>query len=92
MAVEILARDLHKCIRQLSESDVAYDVNLRRVFLRSGLTQQDEVGTWSPLPGLCIRAARRPGPPGLGHRTPVASPCQSRLPFLPPRYGVRQAH
>jgi endonuclease III len=44
MAVEILTRDLHKPLRQLSGSDVAYDVHLRRVFLRTGLAQRDEVG------------------------------------------------
>ncbi len=44
MAVEILARDLHKKLQQLSGGDVAYDVHLRRVFLRTGLAQRDEVG------------------------------------------------
>ena len=44
MAVEILARDLHKPLRQLSGGDVAYDVHLRRVFLRTGLARRDEVG------------------------------------------------
>ena len=44
MAVEILARDLRKPLRQLSGGDVAYDVHLRRVFLRTGLAQRDEVG------------------------------------------------
>jgi uncharacterized HhH-GPD family protein len=44
MAVEILARDLGKPLRQLEGSDIAYDVHLRRVFLRSGLADRDEVG------------------------------------------------
>ena len=44
MAVEILARDLGKPLRQLEGSDVAYDVHLRRVFLRTGLADRDEVG------------------------------------------------
>jgi uncharacterized HhH-GPD family protein len=43
MAVEILARDLHIPIRHLSGSDVAYDVHLRRVFLRTGLADHDDV-------------------------------------------------
>ena len=44
MAVEILARDLGKPLRQLEGNDVAYDVHLRRVFLRTGLADRDEVG------------------------------------------------
>jgi uncharacterized HhH-GPD family protein len=44
MAVEIVARDLDKPLRQLEGSDVAYDVHLRRVFLRTGLATRDEVG------------------------------------------------
>lgn len=43
MAVEILARDLGKPLDQLSGSDVAYDVHLRRVFLRTGLAEWDDV-------------------------------------------------
>jgi uncharacterized HhH-GPD family protein len=43
MAVEILARDLGKPLRQLEGSDVAYDVHLRRVFLRTGLADRDDV-------------------------------------------------
>lgn len=43
MAVEILARDLGKPLRELTGSDVAYDVHLRRVFLRTGLAQHDAV-------------------------------------------------
>jgi len=37
MAVEILARDLRVPIRDLEGSDIAYDVHVRRVFLRTGL-------------------------------------------------------
>ena len=43
MAVEILARDLGQPLRELTGSDVAYDVHLRRVFLRTGLAEHDEV-------------------------------------------------
>ncbi|HLI38178.1 MAG TPA: hypothetical protein VKV80_12690 [Streptosporangiaceae bacterium] len=43
MAVEILARDLGVPLRELSGGDVAYDVHLRRVFLRTGLAQHDKV-------------------------------------------------
>lgn len=44
MAVEILARDLGHHLRELSGGDVAYDVHLRRVFLRTGLADHDAVG------------------------------------------------
>lgn len=43
MAVELLERDLHVPIADLSGSDVAYDVHLRRVMLRSGLARHDDV-------------------------------------------------
>jgi uncharacterized HhH-GPD family protein len=42
MAVEILARDMGVAMHDLSGSDVAYDVHLRRVFLRTGLASRDE--------------------------------------------------
>jgi uncharacterized HhH-GPD family protein len=44
MAVEILERDLKVPLRDLTGSDVAFDVHLRRVFLRSGIAQHDDVG------------------------------------------------
>ena len=43
MAVEILARDLGVTIRDLEGSDIAYDVHVRRVFLRTGLAERDDV-------------------------------------------------
>ena len=43
MAVEILARDLRVTIRDLEGSDIAYDVHVRRVFLRTGLAERDGV-------------------------------------------------
>lgn len=43
MAVEILARDLHVPIVDLAGSDIASDVHVRRVFLRTGLAQRDDV-------------------------------------------------
>lgn len=42
MAVEVLVRDLHTPLAPVSGNDVAYDAHLRRVFLRTGLAQQDE--------------------------------------------------
>jgi uncharacterized HhH-GPD family protein len=43
MAVEILERTRHVELADLSGSDVAYDVHLRRVFLRTGLAKYDDV-------------------------------------------------
>jgi uncharacterized HhH-GPD family protein len=43
MAVEILERDLHVPIKRLEGSDIAFDVHLRRVFLRTGLAERDDV-------------------------------------------------
>ena len=43
MAVELLERDLGVTITELDGSDVAYDVHLRRVMLRTGLAQRDNV-------------------------------------------------
>jgi uncharacterized HhH-GPD family protein len=44
MAVEILERDLDVKLTNLSGSDIAYDVHVRRVFLRTGLAERDDVG------------------------------------------------
>lgn len=43
MAVEILERALRVPLRHLTGSDVAVDVHVRRVFLRSGLAERDDV-------------------------------------------------
>jgi adenine-specific DNA glycosylase len=43
MAVEILARDLGVELKDLSGGDIAYDVHVRRVFLRTGLAERDDV-------------------------------------------------
>jgi endonuclease III len=42
MAVEILERDLKVPIRELHGTDIAYDVHVRRVFLRTGLAERDD--------------------------------------------------
>lgn len=44
MAVEILERDMRVPLDDLTGSDIAYDVHVRRVFLRTGLVDRDEVG------------------------------------------------
>ncbi len=43
MAVEILARDRSVRVRELSGSDIAYDVHVRRVFLRTQLAERDDL-------------------------------------------------
>ena len=43
MAAEILARDLRVGLKDLSGSDIAYDVHVRRVFLRTALAERDDV-------------------------------------------------
>ena len=42
MAVEMLERDLKVEIRELHGTDIAYDVHVRRVFLRTGLANRDD--------------------------------------------------
>ncbi len=42
MAVEILARDRNIPIREMRGSDVAVDIHVRRVFLRTGLAERDD--------------------------------------------------
>jgi len=42
MAVEMLERDLGVPVREMGGSDIAYDVHVRRVFLRTGLAERDD--------------------------------------------------
>lgn len=42
MAVEILERDLKVPIRAMQHSD-AFDIHVRRVFLRTGLAELDDI-------------------------------------------------
>lgn len=42
MAVEILERDLGVPVRNMERSDIAYDVHIRRVFLRARLADRDD--------------------------------------------------
>jgi uncharacterized HhH-GPD family protein len=59
MAVEILERDLHIPLADLSGSDIAYDVHVRRVFLRTGLAQRDRVAEM-----VAVARALHPERPG----------------------------
>lgn len=43
MAVELLERYLQVPLDDLSGSDIAYDVHVRRIFLRTGLADRDDV-------------------------------------------------
>lgn len=60
MAVELLVSHFGVDLAELSGSNVAYDVHVRRVFLRSGLVDRDDIG-------LITDAARElnPARPGL---------------------------
>jgi len=60
MAVEILERDLGVPVRNLERSDIAYDIHIRRVFLRARLADRDDRD-------VMIAAARR-----LHHERPGA--------------------
>jgi uncharacterized HhH-GPD family protein len=59
MAVEILERDLGVPLTDLSGSDIAYDVHVRRVFLRTGLAERDDV-----LHMVAVAQALHPERPG----------------------------
>lgn len=52
MALEILERDLGVPVRNLERSDIAYDIHIRRVFLRARLADRDDRD-------VMIEAARR---------------------------------
>jgi uncharacterized HhH-GPD family protein len=59
MAVGILYRDFGLPIKDMTGSDIAFDVHIRRVFLRTGLSEHDDVDSM-------VQAARRlnPAQPG----------------------------
>jgi len=42
MAVEMLERDLRVKIKDLQQTDIAFDVHIRRVMLRTGLAERDD--------------------------------------------------
>jgi endonuclease III len=42
MAVAIIARDMGVPVRALEGNDVAYDVHVRRVFMRTGIAERDD--------------------------------------------------
>ena len=64
MAVELLARELQVPIRSLERGDVAYDIHIRRVFLRTNLAQRDDpdhiLAVARRLPPATARSTRPP--------------------------------
>ncbi len=72
MATAILNRDLGVPISDLSGVDIAYDVHVCRVFLRTGLAEHDSV---DPMVGVARTLnPEQPGAldlPGMGHRPPL---------------------
>ena len=89
MAVEILERDLHVPLTDLSGSDIAYDVHVRRVFLRTGLAVHDDVNEM-----VAVARALHPERPGeldnpawdIGRRW--CRPKEPDCPKLPAGRGV----
>ena len=90
MAVEILERDLGVPIRELHGSDIAYDIHVRRVFIRTGLADQDSMEHMveiarqvHPDRPACPRRSR------VAHREDLVSPSGARLSGLRPRNRLR---
>jgi uncharacterized HhH-GPD family protein len=59
VAAEILARDLGIPLRDMSGGDIAFDVHIRRVFLRTGLAERDDVNHM-----VAVARALNPDRPG----------------------------
>ena len=89
MAVEILERQMGIAVADLHGSDIAYDVHVRRVFLRSGLAERDD-------PEHMLAEARRlyperPGAldnPAWGHRPPLVPTHPAAMRLLRHRHGL----
>ena len=71
MAVEILNGQRGIEIRDLSGSDIAYDVHVRRVMLRTGLAERDQVDHMVGSPEAQSRPSRCSRPADVGDRTDV---------------------
>jgi hypothetical protein len=69
MAVEILERQRGVAIHQMSGSDIAFDVHVRRVFLRTGLAERDDQAAYDRrCAGASPGASRSPRLPSLVDR------------------------
>jgi uncharacterized HhH-GPD family protein len=83
MAVEILERDLGVPIREMEGSDIAYDIHVRRVFLRTGFADEDSVEhmvevarqVYPQRPGALDDPAWRVGKTWCHPRAPDCSSC-----------------
>jgi uncharacterized HhH-GPD family protein len=83
MAVEILERDLQIPIRSMEGSDIAFDIHVRRVFLRSGLAERDDMEhmvdvarqLYPERPGALDDPAWRIGMQWCRPRTPDCKSC-----------------
>jgi len=83
MAVEILERDFGVPIRDMEGSDIAFDVHVRRVFLRSGLADIDDQNHmvdaarhhWPDRPGLLDLPAWVIGRTWCKPRDPLCGSC-----------------
>jgi uncharacterized HhH-GPD family protein len=83
MAVELLERHLGVKVRELEGGDVAYDVHVRRVFLRTGLARRDKredilaaARKWHPeRPGALDYGAWRLGRSICRARNPSCDEC-----------------
>src|SRR5439155_12110026 len=85
-AVEILHRDLGVPIRDLTGTDIAYDVHVRRVFLRTRLVESDDLDHMVEVaaPGETRRARL----PGLADRTSLVRCGYTELSELPTCRGL----
>jgi len=93
MAVEILERSLGVAVAELSGSHVAYDVHLRRVFMRTGLAERDDIGHMVALArSSSPRPSRGAGQPSLGYRPRLVPPAQPGLPYVPACRCVPAVH
>jgi endonuclease III len=59
MAVELLERHLGVPVTMMEGSDIAYDVHVRRVFMRTGLSDRDD-----PNELIAVARALNPARPG----------------------------
>jgi uncharacterized HhH-GPD family protein len=88
MAVEILERDLKVPIRDMEGSDIAYDIHVRRVFLRTGFADEDSMEhmvdvartVHSERPGALDEPAWRVGKNWCHPRDPDCPNCVLREP------------
>jgi uncharacterized HhH-GPD family protein len=93
MAVEILDRDLGTPVRELDGSDIAYDVHVRRVFLRTGLAEYDDLVHMIDVARKGIpRMARGDRPAHLANRTPVVPRRTPGLPLMHPARRMPEEH